>query len=606
MKILTSLILLAQAHVALGQVATQAPAAQPTTARPITPIAVFLGAPGAPGEVRVFDEGTGTLLAAPPELTDLRLLPLDFVGRTELEAFLPDRPRRKADVPSAARLLLPQGYGALYRYTRQAAGVSLFGFLHVTPEGWPRRTFEMRGLGPLAADDPFVARIGVGPAGRTILVATLPEAGGDLLEFDLAAGRLLNRTAALTPIAFSDAGLWLNPTFGFGAAATGVYRFERTATAQAAPIGFDGAVPPTWFSGQAIVSRSREWALTTAGTAPDSQHAYVFGNSGSMRRVSTTPERLSGAGFLPESRAGPFMAVSDDGALAAWRRDGSSREAFLARVQPQPGEDPTQVTSDAFFTDTLDSVGQMSFFAIHRLFLTVGEQPDGQMDGIEKADVFEVRLSRGAGPDFTNITLTSGETAPPFLAIPTIDPQFMHWLPATGRYILFDDEAERVLGVLPDQPGVQVLITDVKSLEFVEPAGDALLVSVRRASDPRPFELHRIEQTVDATSVLLLAGTPDTEFLFPAAREDGWVGVLDRFLGTTDAILRVHVPTGTTQQFPGASTAFVPPLGFAPSGALTFSEGPPAGPSLFRAWQPGGGVATLQAPAVPGHILAGN
>ena len=79
------------------------------------------------GDVRVFDEATGWTLATPPELKGIQILPIDFVGRTEMLEFMSDRPRYRADVPSASRLVLPRAQGSLYRYSRDTAEGRVFG-----------------------------------------------------------------------------------------------------------------------------------------------------------------------------------------------------------------------------------------------------------------------------------------------------------------------------------------------------------------------------------------------------------------------------------------------------------------------------------------------
>lgn len=601
----TSLLLVASAPAALGLQITQGPTSTRISPSALEPAAVFLGPAGGFGEVRTYDVSTGSALDAPAGLRDLRLLTIDFVGRTELEAFAPDRPRRFDDVPGASRLQLPEDAGNLYKFERRiATGVSVFGFLLVDVHGQPRVAAEVPGIG--GAGDPFVGRIAVAPDGRCILAATVPAAGGDLLEVDLLHGTVVDRTAHVAALDLSDAALWLNPEWGFGVCQAGIQRFRRAPGALANEVGFGQAPPPSWFAGEAVVSRNRAWAITTAGTGPGEQFAFVFGPTGDARRVGAKPERLSTAGFLPESLAGPFMAVSDDGALCAYRREGilptDSREAFMARTQPLPGEEPEQVTHDDYFIDTVDQVGAITFFEIDQLTMGMGEEEQLGLGGLEKMDLFEVRLPAPDAPVFTNVTLSSGDATAPFESPGQIDPACMHWIPATGSIVLHDGENEEVLGYRPGL-GLQVLIPEVKSLEWVEPAQDDLLFSVRRAFDPRPFELYRAPATLDAAATLVFSGTPDTEFLSPASDGAGTIGTVMRIDLVGDFMLRVDVPAGTVEQFSVTPSTFIPPIGFADSGAQLCGEGPLTGPSLFHAWLPSGALHTFQAPAVPGHQL---
>ena len=70
-------------------------------------------------------------------------------------------------------------------------------------------------------------------------------------------------------------------------------------------------------------------------SASSNNAVFVFERVGDGIQVTNDPSELSGAGFLPESSAGPYLALSEDGSVAAWRCEGVTREAFVQAV-PEP------------------------------------------------------------------------------------------------------------------------------------------------------------------------------------------------------------------------------------------------------------------------------
>lgn len=142
---------------------------------------VFVGAPPAAGALLVApDDGGPSVPLAGFEST--HLLPLDFHGRCPLLEWMPDRPRLRADLPGAGRLVLPNAQGCLYRYRRESAGALWFGFLYLDPAGAPQARLERPGSGPLANQDPFLSTVAVAPDGAAFLAVTTPDAGDALLQ----------------------------------------------------------------------------------------------------------------------------------------------------------------------------------------------------------------------------------------------------------------------------------------------------------------------------------------------------------------------------------------------------------------------------------------
>ena len=97
--------------------------------------------------------------------------------------------------------------------------------------------------------------------------------------------------------------------------------------------------------------------------------------------------------------------------------------------------------------------------------------------GIESADFFEARLDASGAPAITNLTMTSGESSPPFLAIPELTPLSMRWVPDAGAFVMHDEDSGgggSLVSMTPGTPGVQVLLADVKEVDFIEQVGAEL------------------------------------------------------------------------------------------------------------------------------------
>ena len=574
-------------------------------------VAVFEGPPGGVGSVVVYDEQSGAPIASDPALAGVRLLSIDFTGRTELEALLPTRPRHRADVSGASRLALPNGQGSLYRFERaSSAGGAVFGCLHVGRDGTARAVLERAGDGATGTSDPFVGRVSVSPNGDAFLCATRAGAGGDLLEVGLAPGApVVDRTAGIPPQRFSANGLALTASAGIGASARGVWRYDRAVGGDASAVSFapDG---PTYFSGELVTSRNGLWAATTAGSAADALHVYAFDAGMVARRATTAPGVISGIGSEPESQDGPHLAVSDDGALCAWRtEDGVSREAFSARTQPAAGEQPEHLTRDELFLETLDEVGGFIFRPARRLLIAVGEQEIVGQDQLGRTDFFEVTHHDGAAPTFENLSLSSGDATAPFFGIPQVEPRGKTLLPDESGFLFHNEQGNNnpVHLVRFGQTGASVLLPAVHDLDLVDLAGRHMLFSIESGLGNEPQELYRWSWAAGGAPALVASGPSETQYVRTAPRRDGWVAFVTRApFGAGEWLDRVHLPSGAADELEPAASFFGPAVGVTALGSYAYSRGAVGAPATFATWPlDGSAPVVLAAPATPGQILPG-
>jgi hypothetical protein len=561
--------------------------------------------------VLVVDE-TGAAPGQPvPGLQDIVLLPLDAAGRSAAAVLLPDRAQLRLDVAGAARVLLPAGQGSLYRYRRASGAGAAFGFFRVDPAGAVSPVLELPGTGPASDADPFLERVAVDAAGQALLVGTTPAAGGDLREVDLAGGAVENRTANLAPLNLLPDGGRLLGAFGTAVAQQGIVRFARTPGAAAELVPVSGIAAPAYFDGGVAGSADGSLAATVAGASPALLHVITYGAAGPARALDPVPQRLSGAGYLPESPAGPYLALSGDGALAAWRTEvqtltESSREAWIGRTAPLPGDTTEQITADAHFVDTLDETGLIGFVSGTVMLLGVGERADPanplSLD-IDGMDLYTAVLNPDGTTTLANASLTSGDPAEPFTKgeLSTEDGVFQ--LPGGGALALND--ATETLGILqPGTTGLQPLVPQTKELDSVALAGGRLLVYTRSTVGSIDQKLYAVNPAAPATKVLLTSLPTDTQVERHALRADGLVGVVVRF-ANKEWLAQIDLVAGTAKL--ALPTAFVygPALGFAPGGGLALTAGAPGNPAYSILWPWAGIPVLLPLPIAPGQILPG-
>jgi hypothetical protein len=576
-----------------------------------TRVALFVGPPGGVGDVVLADEAGGA--AAPvPGLAGVRLLPIDAAGRSAWTALLADQPRVRTDVAGAARVLLPGGAGSLYRFRRDGTAGAAFGLFHVDASGAAEIVLELAGSGPSGDADPLLERVGVAAAGDAVLVATTPAAGGDLVELDLASGVAVNRTPTLGPLTLDASGGRLLPTWGVAVAQEGLVRFDRAAGAVAALVPVTGIPAPAWWDGGVAVSADGSTAATIAGAAPDAGHVLCLGRTGTAEPVDPAPQHLSGAGFLPGSHGGPYLALSADGTTAAWRTvvpetptQAASREAWLGRVQPTAGDAPEQLTKDGHFSDTLDETGLIGFVSATTALLGVGELADPSVPGASDIDGMDLYLAT-RNPDGTttiaNATLTSGVAVEPFQKGELATEEGVFLLDAGGALVVSKDQ-DLLARLVPGAPGLVPLLPQTKDLSRVERAGDRLLIEARHATAAVDRRLYAYDPATDAIG--LLGSLPSAAAVTRhATRSDGRVAFAVELPGK-QWIARADLVAGSGQLATGLPLVYGPALGFTSTGTLALTVGAPGAPAFAIAWTPAGGVVLLPLAPAPAQVLPG-
>lgn len=560
-------------------------------------VPVYLGDPAAAGALRSFDAATGALLPADPALEGLILLPIELNGRLASQQLLPGCPRLHEDLPGLGRIHLPGDGGMLMRFRRDLPmGGATFGFLRVAGDGTIQLLGERQGAGPAGTIDPYRKRVAVSADGTRALASTVPAAGGDVIDLDLASGQAHDRSAHLPPLEWRPASLRVGAGWLVAVESGGVWRSGLAAGEGLQAVALEGA--PTHFTGELVLSPDGSHALTTAGSGPEALHAHALGAQGTARRVTRDAGRLSGAGYLPDAVHGPFLAVSDDGQHGAWRElpavPGGARELFVRGAAAAPTNPAVHVTSDAVILDTLDEVGVLTMAQPGTVVVAIGEQAAAVEGGIASADLYSVDLATGA---MVNLTGTSGDLAAPFEVKGQLTLPFRRELPGGAGQVLHHDPGSGEGKLLQTVPGggLRLLRVGVKEVGFVERAADRVVAAVRRL-DTGGWEILAWPADLSGpVQVVLDLGSEDPTGM--TAGPGGRVAVT-----AGGRLYRLEAGASQAQLFPAVVQQIGAVLGWTQGGGLLFSlsRGQVTG---FAIWPPAGAPRRLRAIAPQGTLL---
>jgi len=485
-------------------------------------VCVFQGPGGGTGRVVSVDEQSGALLPAVPQLQAIQLVSFEAAHRCRLTELLPRTARRNLDAWNVAHLVLPGARGSLHHYRRSEGSLQVYGFFVVRPDGTAQVLHEL----PVAAGspDPYLSKVAVDMDGSAFLVATRIGAGGDLLEVRLD-GSVLNRTQSVPPLRIGLDSLHLGPGFGAAVSGRGFVRFNRAAGAQIELVPFSaGEQQPQYFDALAS-SLNGQWCVAIAGSDAQNAYPYVFGASGASQRANAAPSVFTGAGFMPQSPSGPYLAVSNDGTQAIWRTSvttptQTSGEAMLGFVaQPMQAE---MLSSNARMLDTLDEVGLFGFRIDGTAIMAVGERTIGPAGiTLDKADLYGV-AANPASVQFSNLSNTSGDTTVPFTTLPTWDIQQLHLLPDGSGFLVEQDGVQPSIEHLSHAGVRTMLVNGVRRVQQTTMVGNRMLLAIQKAGGSRPVELHQIEFGATPQASLLQTGDSTLVYSNLAIRPDGW------------------------------------------------------------------------------------
>ncbi len=564
---------------------------------------VFSGNPASGGDVIVLELAFPGLAQTPLGLHGVRLLDLDVSGRTQFERFLGGKAILRDDIAGAGRIELPCDQGSIYHYARGDD----FGFFAVDADGSPHVLVEL--TTPLGGFDPFVTTIAVAPGGDAILLATQPFAGGDLFEVELS-GAYQNRTSAIPAQLFSGDGLALGDSWAIAVSASLALRFARGAPGDANTVPFATAQDPAWFQGGVVLSRNGQFACFLAGEQVTAAYPFIVSPAGLAQRASDVPTWVAGVGFLPSREAGPWLAVSDDAALVAWKTvepylgHYTSKEIQLARVTPLAAQPAVHLTQNAWFESYIDEVGQFAFSPAGDFVFSAGDPAGIGIGSLTRMDVFQASMPAGiAVPSLRNLSLSSGQSTPPFLTYPRLDPQRTALMPS--GVVLIDDLAlgqHRLLEVRMNHDGADELEDELGSVGLWEQVADQLILVLDPVAEPEDRGIHGLSNTLNSSPEMLAQLSAFAQLKAHATSSAGIFAFVSSD-PSGDQLWRVDVSSGDVERFGQGRSSFTGALALHSDGAVIVAQATPRGITRILCWRADGSSSIQWATPLAACVL---
>lgn len=383
---------------------------------PASAVRAFGPSPSSLSIARV-DLKTGAQDAA--TLSGIDLLPLFVAGSTPASDVADATAARIVDVGGGeVALQLPTSRAIrVFHYVRGTT----FGFFSVYGDGQVRVLIERGGLGATGALDPFDRAVAASSDGRTLAIASADYKQGIgglgdtwLIRADaslLANGASLRELTGPgddeevpgTSLRFRNGGL-------YAVLEERLVKAPADGSAGFAPLALP--LPPT----HAVVEEfavSGDGATLAFLAGVDEAHVdlWLLDAADHATQLTNAPGAIQPPGYLPADTGGPHLALNFDGSQIAFDREIAGGHELFVRATA-PGSPELQVTSDAYFEHSIDTVsGILSGGAFVKFF--AGSSP---ID----ADLYRVSQTIGSAPLLENVTKTSGTVAPFFPNTATI------------------------------------------------------------------------------------------------------------------------------------------------------------------------------------------
>lgn len=543
-------------------------------------------------------------------LRGVTFLPIQLAGYALRDRLRLDLPRLDHD-GAASHVLLADG-GALY-LVGQGATTSL---MHVTTDGHAALVVTVPDLGGKPGIAPGIA---VSLDGRLVLLATSPAAGGNLLRVDLDAGAAppVDLTAGVPPLDIEALSLRVSPAGAFWVADEELWRAPVGGSATLVQPGL-GGLPVL---GDLVLAADGRRVAAVAGSEDiedGDRRIFVADIAGPHVVVTPAAGRFEEAGH--DDPLGPFLAISEDGSLVAFRETGATHELFVREVDlPSP---PLHLTVAAYFPAYIDNVGVLGFKAGRSLQFFAGDVTISGVDAQEMigaGDLYQAELPLGSTPSFANLSVTSGQTLPPYDNPGQL--QFSEAVldPFGQRYLLVGEDANETQTLTAVAVGdglyagtIGLFIEGLDSDPQLLPAASAVLVisEVETMLGGVPTEVQRLDLLPSihgtADSPLVTIGVlPNVLAVdrFAVSRGGEWLAFVVSAGPGLELPVLVALPSGVALLALGQPFGVSPDIAFAGS-ELICGLGAPGGPYKFAAFSQPGLGALLALPAGGGFPLA--
>ncbi len=427
---------------------------------------------GAPGRYDLLWVGAAGRVVATP-FADLELIDAELPGFAAKDILRPNLPR-----PFGGRAGLPEGIelpgGAHLFLVRSAGATSL---LLVPPTSAPRRVFS---LPDPVQGSALLPQVHVSTDARFALLASPPQAGGDVYRVDLLSGTAECVTLATAALDVEGDSLRVSASCAWFVAGGDLWRARRGESASPVSVA---ALPEEEVLSDPVLSAQGDHLAFLLEGEDDQRRLALAGTSGAASLLTATPREI----LEPDAddSLGPFLSIAQDGSRVAWIEQQATHELFVADA---PQQTALHITVDPEFPTYLDNVGVLGFANPGRLCFFAG---DLQLSTVDEDDVlgasemYSAFFDGSGNATYFNVTRTNGQALPPFTELASLNVTEALVDPSGLRFILVgEDELENqtlscfpiAIGPPDDTDRVQLLLDGLDEDPELFLAGDGVLV----------------------------------------------------------------------------------------------------------------------------------
>jgi hypothetical protein len=549
-----------------------------------------------------YDELSGSVSPGPQAVT---FLSLKLAGYASVDRLRLDRPALVGGIDAPDYVRLPGG-GSLYRVS-VSGGTALLSW---HPDGaWYL---------PLVVPDNVDGEPGLQQAvhvnvdGSHALLATEFSQGGNVILIDLQGSAApVDLTAALPPLSIADESLRLSSGGAWFVADNNLLRVDLTAGTGAEIVDLSGLGLVEDFVVQPELALAA-YADTVAFVGGDDESAFqvlTLTVAGEPILITETADSYDLPNY--EHELAPWLAVSPDGSLVAYRKtNGSSLELFVRESDASLAA--IHITSAPDFPVYIDIIGVLSFSLDRILCFFSGDlflSGLASADTIGAGEMYAADLTTPGQAAYYNVSLTNGQTAPPFTAESTLyfsevvfDPMGMSFI--MSGPLPDNRELLSTFKVYPVQSGtgVSTLLTAIDDQPELFLLGEQVLVTSKPDEGVVPLPAGADDPGLDVG--LLVTGSGSTLTLAPlVAVPQGieldrftfdpngeWLGLVASVAPGLELPVLLHLATGMPVMPTWPLLLEVSPaIAFSSSGNLYVGLGGQGGPYKFAGLPTGGG-----------------
>ncbi len=546
------------------------------------------------------DAGSAVLAAADLELVDVKL-----VGWAKKDGFRLDCPAER-DWDALKSFIHLLGGGALYRANQGPDSV----LLSIDADGNVSIPLSVaRGAG-----DGLKKEVHVSADGTTELIASDEDSGGDVFVIDLVTHSSFSITEALPAMKIKGKSLRTSSNGSWFVSDGTLYRSIDGGQASVVALPW-----PDKPEDEPVLSADGERLAVLVDAGSGKSRIAVVDRLGDAFAVVSTVGKYQKPKYRDDF--GPKLLLNDDGSRLAYFETVSPDDAMELYVcdVTSPGTPIHHITTEPDYPVYIDNGGILAFSALDVLCFFAGDQELSEVGGkkvMGAADMYATTFSNdGSPPVSVNVSATSGQTAPPFTIVSTLNIRRAIVNPHGTDFIIAGESP--TLGKMLQTfsvtaPPAPLAVSDLASSSgdfTVIPAGDATLVLATNDEPDEGImgELFWLKSDGMTSSFVSLAQIPEgiTVDRFAASHATYWTAAVasaDEFPGF-EVPLMIHTTSGILSPAVPFTMAISPCIAFDSAGRLVAGFGDVDGPYRFASFTTPNAPKLVSLPPVSGFPM---